>query len=308
VLDPPVTRLAARTGMSRGRAALLVVFGLVVVGLLITLALVIPMLRELRELVQALPEIVAGIRDSDAFRWLDQRTDLGAESQTQAASIASRVPETLQGFVGLAGNVFGFFFVIFELIFLTLFLLTDLPQLSDAVESVLYPESAERYGRLRKQITSTVSRYAIGAAAIAFIAGSIMGTTAWLLDAPHALALALIAGLLDLIPQIGATIAGAILVLVTLTQGVPQAIVMLIVVLVYQQAENYILQPTIQGRAAQISGFFVIASVLVFGAVLGVVGALVAVPVTAAAQIVIRDLTSDRRARVAEAKSALGQT
>jgi predicted PurR-regulated permease PerM len=185
VLDPPVTRLAARTGMSRGRAALLVVFGLVVVGLLITLALVIPMLRELRELVQALPEIVAGIRDSDAFRWLDQRTDLGAESQTQAASIASRVPETLQGFVGLAGNVFGFFFVIFELIFLTLFLLTDLPQLSDAVESVLYPESAERYGRLRKQITSTVSRYAIGAAAIAFIAGSIMGTTAWLLGTPY---------------------------------------------------------------------------------------------------------------------------
>jgi predicted PurR-regulated permease PerM len=307
VLDPPVSKLAARTGMSRGRAALLVVLGLVLVGLLLTLALVIPMLRGLRDLVRDLPQIVAGIRDSDPFKWLDQRIDLGSELQTEAASIASRVPATLQGFVGLAGNVFGFFFVIFELIFLTLFFVTDLPQLSGAVESVLYPESAERYGRLRSQITTTVSRYAIGAAAIAFIAGSIMGLTAWLLGAPHALALALIAGLLDLIPQIGATIAGAILVLVTLTQGVPQAIVMLIVVLVYQQAENYILQPTIQGRATQISGFFVIASVLVFGAVLGVVGALVAVPVTAAAQIVIRDLTSDRRARVAEAKSALEQ-
>ena len=97
-----------------------------------------------------------------------------------------------------------------------------------------------------------------------------MGTTAWILGTPYPLALALIAGLLDLIPQIGATIAGTILVLVTLTLGVPQAIVMLAVVLVYQQAENYVLQPTIQGARPQISGFLVIASVLVFGGLLGV--------------------------------------
>ena len=80
---------------------------------------------------------------------------------------------------------------------------------------------------------------------------------------------------------------------------------MVVVVLIYQQTENYILQPTIQGEAASISGFFVIASVLVFGALLGVIGALFAVPVTAATQIVLRELTADRRASIAEAKAAL---
>ena len=118
----------------------------------------------------------------------------------------------------------------------------------------------------------------------------------------------MIAGLLDLIPQVGATIAGAILVLATIPVGIPQAVVMLIVVLVYQQAENYVLQPTIQGRTTQISGFLVIASVLVFGAVLGIFGALVAVPVTAAAQIVIGELTSERRARIAEMTPVLEQS
>jgi len=89
-----------------------------------------------------------------------------------------------------------------------------------------------------------------------------------------------------------------VLSLVALTQGVPQALIMLTVCILYQQLENYVLQPTIQGRAAEISGFFVIASVVVGAALLGVVGALIAVPLTASAQIVIRELTAERRARV----------
>jgi predicted PurR-regulated permease PerM len=80
---------------------------------------------------------------------------------------------------------------------------------------------------------------------------------------------------------------------------------MLAVCVGYQQFENYVLQPTIQGRAADISGFFVIASVILGAALLGVVGALIAVPLTASAQIVIRELTAERRAAVALAHAAV---
>jgi predicted PurR-regulated permease PerM len=78
---------------------------------------------------------------------------------------------------------------------------------------------------------------------------------------------------------------------------------MLIVVLVYQQIENNILTPTIQGKAVDISAFFVILGVTLFGALLGVLGALVAVPIVASIQIVVKELTKERRARVAEAAS-----
>jgi predicted PurR-regulated permease PerM len=81
-----------------------------------------------------------------------------------------------------------------------------------------------------------------------------------------------------------------------------------VVVLVYQQLENNVLQPAIQGKATDISPFFIILGVTVFGALLGVLGALVAIPVVASIQIVAREVTAERRARVATAKAALAAT
>ena len=177
----------------------------------------------------------------------------------------------------------------------------DIPPLQGALGSVLVPTQRARVLMMWERITVTVSRWAIGAGAIAIIAGCVQGGGAWLLGSSYAVALGVIAGLLDLIPTIGATIAGFILVPTLLAEkGLTAALVMLGIVLVYQQLENNILTPTIQGKAVDISGFFVIVSVTVFGALLGVLGALVAVPVTASLQIVVRELTAERRARMRE--------
>jgi predicted PurR-regulated permease PerM len=153
-------------------------------------------------------------------------------------------------------------------------------------------------------IITAVSRTMIGNIAISVICGTIYGLSAWALDAPFPLALAFIAAFLDLIPMVGATVAGAILVLATLTQGVTAALIMLAIVLVYQQVENYMLQPWILGRAADLSGFLVIVSVLIFGTLLGVVGAIIAVPIVASIQIVLREVTAKRRAAMAELRAA----
>ena len=115
----------------------------------------------------------------------------------------------------------------------------------------------------------------------------------------------MIAGLLDMIPNIGATIAGFILVPTILAEeGLGAALIMLIVVLVYQQVENNILTPKIQGKAVNLSGFFIIVAVTLFGALLGVLGALTAVPLAATIQIFIQELTKARREEVAEAETA----
>jgi predicted PurR-regulated permease PerM len=73
------------------------------------------------------------------------------------------------------------------------------------------------------------------------------------------------------------------------------------VIVVYQLVENYILQPTIIGKAAEISGFAVLASVLAFGSLFGLIGAIIGVPIAAALQIVVEELTAGRRARIAAA-------
>ena len=118
------------------------------------------------------------------------------------------------------------------------------------------------------------------------------------------LALGVIAGLLDTIPNIGATIAGFVLVpALWAEEGLTAALIMLAVVLVYQQVENNVLTPKIQGKAVSLSGFFIIVAVTLFGALLGVLGALTAVPLAATLQIFVQELTKSRRAKVAETKA-----
>lgn len=152
------------------------------------------------------------------------------------------------------------------------------------------------------RIIQTTSRYMLGNLAISLVCGTVYGVTALILGVPYALALAVIAGILDLIPNIGATIAGLVVALVALSVGLEALIAFGIVMVVYQQVENYVLQPAIIGKAAQVSGFTVLASVLAFGALFGLVGAIVAVPIAAGIHIVTEELTAPRRARIAAAE------
>ena len=199
--------------------------------------------------------------------------------QDGAENLADSVPEELSALVGVAGDVFSFALAVFTLVFVALFVLIDMPKIKAAVASVLAPAQSELTLDVWERITTTISRWAIGAAAIAVIAGTVQGTTAWLLGSSYALALGVIAGFLDLIPNLGATIAGFILVpVVYAEEGLTAALIMLAVVLVYQQVENNLLTPTIQRKATNIWASAVIVSVTVFGALLGVLGALIAVP------------------------------
>ena len=91
--------------------------------------------------------------------------------------------------------------------------------------------------------------------------------------------------------------------MVALSVSLGAVIAFLIVMIVYQQFENYVLQPTIIGKAAKIPGFTVLASVLAFGALFGVIGAVIAVPIAAGLQIVTDELTVERRARIAAAEA-----
>jgi len=193
-------------------------------------------------------------------------------------------------------------------IFLTLFLLIDLPRLIGGVDSLLDPRGSDRWHRMSERIITAVSRTMLGNIAISIICGTLYGLSAWLLGTPFPVVLGVISGLLDLIPMVGATIAGTIMVLATLTQGLTPALIMLAIVLVYQQFENYVLQPTILGKAADVSGFFVIVSVMIFGALLGVIGAIIAVPIIASIQIVVKELTQERRTAMAALRPPVDAT
>jgi predicted PurR-regulated permease PerM len=191
--------------------------------------------------------------------------------------------------------------LVFSVIFLTLFGLIDEPHLREWTAGLMYRDKRERYLRVTDRIIHTTSRYMLGNVAISVVCGTLYGVTALILGLPYPLALAIIAAILDLVPNVGATLAGVLIAIVALSVSLEALIVFLIVMFVYQLVENYVLQPTIIGKAAKISGATVLTSVLAFGALFGLVGAIIAVPIAAALQIVVEELTAGRRARIAAA-------
>jgi predicted PurR-regulated permease PerM len=304
VFEYPVRFVMAKTRLGRGLAATVTVLGTALVVTVLGLLLLVPLVGSVRDYLQELPSVVEQLRNSDELSWLG---DSGAAGNAQegAEQISVSVPDAISAVLGVAGSFFTIFIAAFTILFICLFLLTDIANLKRSLASVLMPEQESRWMPVWERVTESVSRWAIGVIVVASIAGTVQGTTAWLLGSSYAIGLGVIAGLLDMIPNIGATIAGFILVpTLWAEEGLTAAIIMLIVVLVYQQVENNLVTPKVQGKAVQLSAFFIIVAVTLFGALLGVLGALTAVPLAATLQILIQELTKARRETVAAAKTA----
>jgi len=126
----------------------------------------------------------------------------------------------------------------FSVIFMTLFLVKDLPSYRESLLSLMGNESAVRWHRIADEVITTTSRYMIGNIVISLICATIYGTTALILGLPYPLALAVIAGILDMIPNIGSTSAGVIVGVVALSVSTTALIIFVIVIVVYQQQER----------------------------------------------------------------------
>jgi predicted PurR-regulated permease PerM len=300
VLEPVVRLMQRHSRFGRGASATILVLSITALAVLFCLLLLIPLADSFRDFVQALPGMIDQIsNNSSVGSWLNEHSGAPETAQANVKEIAQGIAGAAGGLIGIVVTGFSLVLSLVTAIFLTLFLMIDLPRLIGAVDSMLDPRGSDRWSRMSERIITAVSRTMLGNIAISIICGTIYGVSAWLLGTPYPVVMGVIAGLLDLIPMIGATIAGTILVLATLTQGLTPALIMLAIVLVYQQFENYVLQPTILGKAADVSGFFVIVSVMIFGALLGVIGAIIAVPIIASIQIVVKELTAERRAAMA---------
>src|SRR5262249_36310070 len=272
VFEYPVRFVMRKTHLSRGLAATLTVIGSAIAVTVLFLLLLVPLVAGARDFLKQLPETVQKLRDSSELSWLG---DSGAAKNVQegADHLSAALPNAISAVLGIAGDFFGVFLAAFTILFICLFLLTDIARLKAALGSVLMPGEEERWLGVWERATESVSRWAIGVVVIAIIAGTTQGVSAWLLGSSFALGLGAIAGLLDMHTSIGATIAGFILVpALWAEQGLTAGVIMLVVVLVYQQLENNILTPKIQGKAVNLSAFFIIVAVTLFGALLGVLG------------------------------------
>ena len=163
----------------------------------------------------------------------------------------------------------------------------------------------DRYARLIDQVEAAVSGYVFGNVVISVLAGMATWLVLTILGVHYALAFAIVVAFFDLIPLVGATLGAIVVSLGTLTVHFPVAtIVWIAFIIVWQRFEDYVVQPVVYRRAVQVNPLVTIVAVLAGAALLGVLGALLAIPVAAAIQIVLRDWWSARQGTDAAAPGA----
>jgi len=301
-LDPIVAALVKR-GWKRGRASLVVFAGLFASVIAIVLAAAGPVWDEIVEFFQSLPAMWDEIQQQDWFHSLTSTAGFDDRVKKGLQDLAANLPDAAHTLLGAAGGAFGTILSLVTLTFLSLFLLMERPTISAWLFGFARPEVEARWSPVLEDSIHAVSSSLLGNIAISIVAGLVAWVSAVALGLPFPVVLAVITGLLDLIPQVGATIAAVILTAVALTVSTEAAIVMVVIQLIYQQLENYVVYPIVYRRAVELSPFTTIVAVLIAGSLLGVAGAILAVPFAAVIKTVLREAGAPRRTRMEQLRA-----
>lgn len=296
----PAVDLIERRRIPRAGAILLAYLAVLLVLFGIGLVVVPPIAEEVNGFVENVPRYVTELRESETIRSYDDKYAITAKLQEQA----ERLPERLGGAVAALQSVtVGVFSAIFQLItvlVLTAFLLLDGKRIVRWFERELGPDKGPRARQIADDAYRAVGGYVIGMGLIATAAGVGTYIVLTLLGVPFAVPLAVLMAFLDLIPMIGAAIGAVIIAIVAGVSDFPTAlIVWSVYFLIYQQIENNVVQPLVFRRTVALSPLVVIIALLVGASLLGVLGALLAIPAAAAIQILVRDLWQMRKRRLA---------
>ncbi len=294
----PVRTLEQR--MPRGVAIAVVYLTLVLIPIGIGVILVPPAVTAGSDLVNDLPSYVSDLNDtvqqSDTLRGLNQDYDLVGKLEEAANNAAGSLDNVASTLADIGAGLIGSLFAAFTIIVMSIFMVSRGHEWTRALLATRRPEEAEAIDKALERMAIAVSSYVGGALTQATIAGVVAFIVLSILDVPAPLALAVIIGILDLIPLIGATIGAFLVGVVTVFTDFPTVtIIWLIFAIAYQQFENYVIQPRIQSRAVQLDPFVIVIAAIFGGTLLGIVGALLAIPVAAAGQIGVREFMLYRR-------------
>ena len=293
----PALAWLERRGLSRGLSvALGLLAGMLVIGAF--LALVLPgIVRQVSELVEAVPGYISQAEEGSGFLGdLNERFDL----QAKVEDAQEQLPQTA---LGLIGSFTSFVFGSLTVFVLTLYFTINLPRMRETVATFLGRRDRQDFHEIYDETIRRVGGYVLGNLAVSAVAGTVSFIALLLIGVPFAAALAFLVALMDLIPTIGAVIGAAVAVAVAAFVGIPQMIATAVFFLVYQQIENYVIQPRVMGRTIQMSAPLIILAVLIGGTLLGVIGALLAIPMAAIIKVVLHELYLEERIEEIEKES-----
>jgi predicted PurR-regulated permease PerM len=258
-------------------------------------AVVPPVVDQAGEFAEAVPGYVKDLQENERIAELNDRYGFLDRAQDYAKNPEKLAPSVFGGVVGVGKVVFSAFFSALTVLILTLYFLSSLPSIKRTAYQLVPRSRRARVGLLADETLNRVGGYVAGALTIGGIAGVTSFVFCVVLGIPYAVALAMVVAITDLIPLIGATIGAAVVTLVAFFVSVEVGVIALVYYLVYQQVENYVLYPRIMKRSVDVSPAATVVAVLIGGSLLGVLGALLAIPIAAAVQLVLQQVVTPRQ-------------
>jgi predicted PurR-regulated permease PerM len=299
--------------MRRGLAIALTYFGLLLIPIGLGALLVPPIVNQISDVATNAPEYVQDVEDyvndNKTLNDLNDKYNITDKLSEEAEKLPSKAGDAAGVLRDIGFGLVSSIFAGVAILILSIFMVAAGPRWIEGFVRAQRPEHAERIERTLRRIANAIGNYVGGALLQATIAGLASFIVLTILGVPFAGPLAVVVFVFDLIPVVGATIASALVAIVAAFVNFPIALIVWVVfAIVYQQVENYVIQPQIQKRATKIEAFIVLVAVLFGSTLFGVLGAILAIPAAATLQIAIHEYREYRREALAAEEEAGGPT
>jgi predicted PurR-regulated permease PerM len=291
-LNPLVVRLQ-KFGLPRGVAVAVVALGMVLLFCGGLFALVPPLITQTGEFVKELPDFIVDLKRNETLNRLNERYDI--IDRLQSVANAQTLGKALGGVLGGARLVFGTLFNLLTIFVLTIYFMAAFDRLKGGAYQLVPKSRRDRVALIGDEILAKVGAYIAGALAIAILAGFSTYVFLLIMGVAYPFALAVVVAVCDLIPQIGATLGAVVVSIVGFATSVQVGIVCVIFFVIYQQVENYLIYPKVMRRSVKVSDLAAIIAALLGVALMGVIGALIAIPAVAAVQLIVREVVLPRQ-------------
>ncbi|HEX2315332.1 MAG TPA: AI-2E family transporter [Thermomonospora sp.] len=292
-LNPAVERLQ-RARLPRGGAVAVVFFGLVLAFVGVGFAVIPPLTEQITKFIDHLPTYIEELGKNERIQELDREHQVLQKAQ-DAVTNPNFGQSAIDGVVGVGRVLVGGIFSTLTVLILTLYFLGSLPTIKTFFYRLVPRSRRARVALLGDEILLRIGGYVAGTITVAFIAGTVAYIFLSFMGVSFALPLALFVGITALIPLVGATIGAILACTVAFFDGTFTGIACVIFFLVYQQIENYLIHPRVMKRAVDVQPAVTIIAALIGGTLLGIVGALLAIPTAAALALIIREVVVPRQ-------------
>jgi predicted PurR-regulated permease PerM len=280
--------------MKRGLAIAIVYAVIIMIPVGLGALLVPPLVGQAQDLANNAPSYAQDVEDyvnkNETLQKLDNDYDITGKLKDEAAKLPEKLPDAAGTLGDIGVGFINSLFAAVTILILSIFMVAGGPKWVNAFVQAQRPEHAERIERTLGKIGNAVGNYVGGALIQATVAGVASFVMLKILGAPFAGPLAVVVFFFDLVPVVGATIAAFLVAIVMIFVNFPVALIVWVAfAIVYQQVENYLIQPQIQKRATEIDPFLVLVAVLFGSTLFGIMGAILAIPTAASILIAFKE-------------------